>query len=477
MIARGAGRLIGIASLASFVGLQEVAAYTASKAAVAGLTRALAVEWARHGVTVNAIAPGVFETDLNRQILKGPRGQELLTRTPMGRFGRVEELVGAAVYLASDAATLRHRPDDRGRRRLPGQRSEPVNAGARDQRRRQRRDRARTARRRGGPFALGASTVTVAEAIPRGHKVALCAIRAGERVIKYGSPIGTCVTRYRLRRARSHAQRRERARARRPARRPAPMPPSRGAHGIAEPRNTPVSRLPSLRRPRRRAQPRAGGADGHLRRVVAERIAAAIAPIGAALPHLAGCGQLGPDLNVTHDTLAAYTRHPNVGAVIVVALGCEQVVAQYLADTARQAGRPAHIVVDPGRRRDGARDRARHRDRARARRPVGRVERAWCPASSLVLSVKCGGSDYTSGLASNPVVGRVADRLVDLGGAVVLGEIAEIMGAEHLLAERASRRRPPRSCCASSTASKPKRWRSGSTSAARSRRRATSAAA
>jgi NAD(P)-dependent dehydrogenase (short-subunit alcohol dehydrogenase family) len=106
MIARGSGRLIGIASLASYVGLQEVAAYTASKAGVAGLTRALAVEWARHGVTVNAIAPGVFETDLNRELLKGPRGQEFLTRTPMKRFGRVEELVGAAVYLASDAATF-----------------------------------------------------------------------------------------------------------------------------------------------------------------------------------------------------------------------------------------------------------------------------------------------------------------------------------------------------------------------------------
>jgi len=106
MIARGAGRLIGVGSLASFVGLMEVAAYTASKAAVAGLTRSLAVEWAKHGVTVNAIAPGVFETDLNREILKGPRGQEFLARTPMRRFGRVEELVGAAVYLASDAASF-----------------------------------------------------------------------------------------------------------------------------------------------------------------------------------------------------------------------------------------------------------------------------------------------------------------------------------------------------------------------------------
>jgi NAD(P)-dependent dehydrogenase (short-subunit alcohol dehydrogenase family) len=106
MISRGYGRLIGIGSLASFVGLMEVAAYTASKAAVAGLTRALAVEWAPHGVTVNAIAPGVFETDLNREILKGPRGQEFKMRTPMRRFGRTEELVGAAVYLASDAASF-----------------------------------------------------------------------------------------------------------------------------------------------------------------------------------------------------------------------------------------------------------------------------------------------------------------------------------------------------------------------------------
>ena len=106
MIARGSGRLIGIGSLASFVGLMEVAAYTASKAAVAGLTRALAVEWAPHGVTVNAIAPGVFETDLNHEILKGPRGQEFLMRTPMRRFGRTEELVGAAVYLASDASSF-----------------------------------------------------------------------------------------------------------------------------------------------------------------------------------------------------------------------------------------------------------------------------------------------------------------------------------------------------------------------------------
>jgi NAD(P)-dependent dehydrogenase (short-subunit alcohol dehydrogenase family) len=105
MLARGQGRIINIGSLTSFVGFFEVAAYGASKAAVASLTRSLAVEWGPRGVCVNAIAPGVFRTALNQQLLDGTdRGRELLLRTPMRRFGRVEELVGAAVFLASDAA-------------------------------------------------------------------------------------------------------------------------------------------------------------------------------------------------------------------------------------------------------------------------------------------------------------------------------------------------------------------------------------
>jgi NAD(P)-dependent dehydrogenase (short-subunit alcohol dehydrogenase family) len=106
MLERGHGRIVNVASLNSFVALHEVAAYGASKAGVAALTRSLAVEWGARGVSVNAIAPGIFRTDLNAELLDGtPRGHELLLRTPMKRFGRIEELAGAVVFLASDAAS------------------------------------------------------------------------------------------------------------------------------------------------------------------------------------------------------------------------------------------------------------------------------------------------------------------------------------------------------------------------------------
>jgi NAD(P)-dependent dehydrogenase (short-subunit alcohol dehydrogenase family) len=107
MLQRGYGRIVNIASLTSFAAFMEVAAYGASKSGVLSLTRSLAVEWSKKGVTVNAIVPGVFRTALNKDLLDNtPRGRELLMRTPMGRFGHVEELIGAAIYLASDAAAF-----------------------------------------------------------------------------------------------------------------------------------------------------------------------------------------------------------------------------------------------------------------------------------------------------------------------------------------------------------------------------------
>ena len=107
MIEKRYGRIINIGSLSSFVGLHEVAAYGASKAGVASLTKTLAIEWARSGVCVNALVPGVLRTDLNAALLDGTeRGREFLLRTPMKRFGQLDELAGAAVFLASDAASF-----------------------------------------------------------------------------------------------------------------------------------------------------------------------------------------------------------------------------------------------------------------------------------------------------------------------------------------------------------------------------------
>ncbi len=107
MIERRYGRIINIGSLTSVVALYEVTAYGVSKAGVAALTKSLAVEWAPHGVCVNAILPGVFRTALNEGLLDGTdRGRELLTRTPMRRFGQPEEVAGAAVFLASEAASF-----------------------------------------------------------------------------------------------------------------------------------------------------------------------------------------------------------------------------------------------------------------------------------------------------------------------------------------------------------------------------------
>jgi NAD(P)-dependent dehydrogenase (short-subunit alcohol dehydrogenase family) len=107
MVSAGYGRIVNIASLTSFVAFYQVAAYAASKGAVAAYTRVLAIELAKNGVNVNAIAPGVFPTELTAPLILGtPRGEELIMRTPMGRFGKAKEVAGTAIFLASEAASF-----------------------------------------------------------------------------------------------------------------------------------------------------------------------------------------------------------------------------------------------------------------------------------------------------------------------------------------------------------------------------------
>ena len=105
MIKQRSGNIINTASMTSFISFAQVCAYNCSKAGVKMLTETLAVEWAEHGVRVNALAPGVFRTSLNTKVLDIPERMEaIVKRTPMGRIGTLDEMVGAAVYLASDAA-------------------------------------------------------------------------------------------------------------------------------------------------------------------------------------------------------------------------------------------------------------------------------------------------------------------------------------------------------------------------------------
>ncbi len=107
MIARGRGRIINIASVQSALARPSIAPYTATKGAVANLTKGMATDWAKHGLNCNAIAPGYFDTPLNAALVADPAFTEWLKRrTPAGRWGRVEELQGACIFLASNAASF-----------------------------------------------------------------------------------------------------------------------------------------------------------------------------------------------------------------------------------------------------------------------------------------------------------------------------------------------------------------------------------
>ena len=153
--------------------------------------------------------------------------------------------------------------------------------------------------------------------------------------------------------------------------------------------------------------------------------------------HHQGCGQLPPDLDRVTDTLISLGRTPNLGAVLIVSLGCEGTDTARLIKEVSACGKPVEVIAI---QELGGSSRAIQTGLDAARRlamAISGQQREKAELSEVVMSIKCGGSDSTSGLASNCVIGHVADRLVDLGATVVFGETTEFIGAEHILARRA----------------------------------------
>ncbi len=172
---------------------------------------------------------------------------------------------------------------------------------------------------------------------------------------------------------------------------------------------------------------------------VAARIAAAV-PGAVPLVHQHGCCQVGGDFDQTVRTLAGLGRNPNVAAALIVALGCENVQAAALADRVAAAGKPTAIV---GIQDAGGVTRAVElgiRQLTRLAAAAAQARREPCDLSDLILGMECGGSDATSGIAANPVLGLVSDRLIAAGGTSILSETTELIGAEHILARRARSR-------------------------------------
>ena len=169
---------------------------------------------------------------------------------------------------------------------------------------------------------------------------------------------------------------------------------------------------------------------------VAEKVAAQV-PGAVAMPHAVGCAQVGMDLELTARTLTAMACHPNVGAAVVISLGCERFDPQEMVEAAKMAGKPLALFII---QEEGGTTNTIAKAAAKAREFqawLDRMERVPCPVSALFVGTKCGGTDATSGLAANPAVGSMVDRLVAQGGSAILSELNELLGTEDILARRA----------------------------------------
>lgn len=169
--------------------------------------------------------------------------------------------------------------------------------------------------------------------------------------------------------------------------------------------------------------------------VTAARITAQT-PGAVALPNQHGCSQIGADYDMTWRTLVGFGRNPNVGAVLVVGLGCEGLEPDKLAEAIAADGKPVEYLVIQRLGGTLKTIAAGTEIAGRMSRRLAAQKKREMPLSSLVLGLECGGSDPTSGLAANPVIGFASAKMVDSGGSSILSETTEVIGAEHLLAER-----------------------------------------
>jgi len=295
-----------------------------------------------------------------------------------------------------------------------------------------------------GETALaGEARIRCLDPIPFGHKVAVRPVGEGEAILKYGFPIG------RARRAigagehvHVHNCRSTRGR------------PEGTASVVAGPQgitgrgfSTPQANaapLPALSG-YRRADGRIGFRN-HLLVLptvqcangVVERIGRSVSD-AVALPHAYGCSQIGADLEQTTRVLEAFAGHPNVGAVLLVSLGCETLDARAMADRLRAAGRAVELLVIQEVGGTEKAYEAAPRIIEGLRETLRSIARVEVLASDLIVGVECGGSDAWSGVTANPAVGSACDRIVASGGTVILSEVTEFIGAESVLAARADR--------------------------------------
>ncbi|MBR6889772.1 MAG: altronate dehydratase, partial [Clostridia bacterium] len=289
--------------------------------------------------------------------------------------------------------------------------------------------------RAGEPADCAAGAVTPLEDIPMGHKVALCDIRAGEPVIKYGFPIGKA-TRDIRRGEHVHTHNLK-----------------TGLSGALEYEYHPTHPvLPPREAAAFMGYPRAVGRAGirnelwiiptvgcvndnaqALARMAQKLVGGSVEGVYA-FAHPYGCSQMGGDQENTRQALANLVTHPNAGGVLLLGLGCENSgVGEILArlgehDPQRLRTLICQDVEDELEAGMALIEELAARMRGDVRKP--------CPASDLVVGLKCGGSDGLSGITANPTVGRFSDRLIALGGSTVLTEVPEMFGAENILFSR-----------------------------------------